>query len=115
MTTDKSVTESFSKTHELHMTTLQMQAVSSLEEKYKKGVKEHGGTKLWEMATNSLVNNAVDEAIDQITYLFTLRQQMRIILALAKEGSEDEELTNPKARECCHLIYTTLTGQTKIE
>jgi hypothetical protein len=35
---------------------------------------------------------------------------MKVICALAHEGMTDLELTNPKARECCQLIYTSLTG-----
>jgi len=48
-----------------------------------------------------------------MVYLLSLRQQMHIVMELAKEGCTDETLTNPRARECCHLIYTTLTGQSK--
>ena len=103
----------FTQKHELHLTTLQMAAVESMDKKYKRGVEEHGGTKLWEMPAVSLVENAIEEATDQLTYLLTLRQQMHIVLALAKDGCTDETLTNPRARECCHLIYTTLTGQSK--
>ena len=103
----------FTKKHELHLATLQMAAVESMEKKYKRGVEEHQGTKLWEMPAVSLVENAIEEATDQLTYLLTLRQQMHIVLALAKDGCTDETLTNPRARECCNLIYTTLTGQTK--
>ena len=103
----------FTKKHDLHMATIQMAAVESIEKKYKRGVEEHGGTKLWEMPSVSLVENAIEEATDQLTYLLSLRQQMHIVLSLAKDGCLDETLTNPRARECCNLIYTTLTGQTK--
>ena len=103
----------FTKKHDLHMATIQMAAVECIEKKYKRGVEENGGTKLWEMPSISLVENAIEEATDQLTYLLTLRQQMHIVLALAKDGCLDETLTNPRARECCHLIYTTLTGQSK--
>jgi hypothetical protein len=103
----------FTKKHELHLTTLQVAAVEAMEKKYKRGVDENLGTKLWEMPSVSLVENAIDEATDQLTYLLTLRSQMHIILELARDGCTDETLTNPRARECCNLIYTTLTGHTK--
>ena len=103
----------FTKKHDLHMSTIQMAAVECIEKKYRRGVEENQGTKLWEMPGVSLVENAIEEATDQLTYLLTLRQQMHIVLALAKDGCTDETLTNPRARECCNLIYTTLTGQTK--
>jgi hypothetical protein len=103
----------FTNKHELHLTTLQVAAVESIEKKYKRGVEENGGTKLWEMPTARLVENAIEEATDQLTYLLTLRQQMHIVIELARDGCTDETLTNPRARECCNLIYTTLTGQSK--
>jgi hypothetical protein len=65
------------------------------------------------MPAVKLVENAIEEATDQLTYLLTLRSQMHIVLELAKDRCTDKTLTNPKARECCNLIYTTLTGQTK--
>jgi hypothetical protein len=46
MTSEKGVAESsFTKKHELHLATLQMAAVESMEKKYRKGVEEHHGTK----------------------------------------------------------------------
>ena len=113
MTSSESVEKKFTKKHDLHMSTIQMAAVECIEKKYRRGVEENNGTKLWEMPSVNLVENAIEEATDQLTYLLTLRQEMHIILALAKDGCTDETLTNPRARECCHLIYTTLTGQSK--
>ena len=110
---EKITEKHFTKKHELHMTTLQMAAVESMEKKYKRGVEEHQGTKLWEMPAVRLVENAIEEATDQLTYLLTLRSQMHIVMELARDGCTDETLTNPRARECCNLIYTTLTGQSK--
>jgi hypothetical protein len=47
MTSEKGVAESsFTKKHELHLATLQMAAVESMEKKYRKGVEEHGGNKV---------------------------------------------------------------------
>jgi hypothetical protein len=42
--------------------------------KYKKGVEEHGGN-LWEMPEADLLDNAIDEAIDQVVYLLTLKHK----------------------------------------
>jgi len=110
---EKTEEKIFTKKHDLHLTTLQMAAVESMEKKYKKGVVENCGTKLWEMPTARLVEEAIAEATDQMVYLLTLRQQMHIVMELARDGCTDETLTNPRARECCNLIYTTLTGQSK--
>ena len=110
---EKATQKHFTKKHELHLTTLQVAAVESMEKKYKRGVEENQGTKLWEMPTARLVEEAIAEATDQMVYLLSLRQQMHIVMELARDGCTDETLTNPRARECCHLIYTTLTGQSK--
>lgn len=41
--------------------------------KYEKGVKEYG-TNLWEYSSTWLLDAAIDEAIDQVTYLLTLKE-----------------------------------------
>lgn len=43
--------------------------------KYKKGQEEHGGN-LWEKDTLFLLDAAIDEAIDQVVYLLTLRRKL---------------------------------------
>lgn len=43
--------------------------------KYRKGQAEHGGD-LKDMQTYKLLDNAIDEAIDQIVYLLTLRNSI---------------------------------------
>jgi hypothetical protein len=40
--------------------------------KYPKGVKEHGGN-LWELSALELVEHALEEAVDQVAYLVSLR------------------------------------------
>lgn len=42
-------------------------------DKYNKGQAEHGG-KLWQK--KGLIDMAIDEAIDQVVYLFTLKKQI---------------------------------------
>lgn len=41
--------------------------------KYFKGAQEHGGN-LWDMSAEKLLDNALDEAIDQVVYLITLKR-----------------------------------------
>ena len=65
---EKSTQKHFTKKHELHLTTLQVAAVESMEKKYKRGVEENQGTKLWEMPTARLVEEAIAEATDQMVY-----------------------------------------------
>lgn len=100
----------FNKKHLHHLTQIQAAACEAIERKYIQGVEEHK-TNLWEMPVIRMVEESINEAVDQISYLMSLRQSVRVICALAQEGMEDVELTNPKARECCQLIYTSLTGK----
>lgn len=44
-----------------------------VEKKYTAGQKEHGGN-LWDK--KGLIDMAIDEAIDQVVYLLTLKQQI---------------------------------------
>ena len=84
-----------------------------LDRKYRAGVQAYQGTKLWTMPAARVVENAIEETIDQITYLLTLRQSMRVIMELAYKGMTDLELTNPTARENCRAIWYTITGKDK--
>lgn len=43
--------------------------------KYVKGQKEHGGN-LWDLPIDSLLNAAIEEAIDQVVYLLTLKRKL---------------------------------------
>lgn len=43
--------------------------------KYEKGAKEHGGN-IWDKEPDWLLDQAIDEAIDQVVYLMTLRQKL---------------------------------------
>ena len=99
----------FNKKHLHHLTQIQAATCEALERKYTAGVEAYK-TNLWEMPAMRMVEEGINEAVDQITYLMSLRQSMKVICALAHEGMTDLELTNPKARECCQLIYTSLTG-----
>jgi hypothetical protein len=59
------------------------------------------------------VENAIEETVDQITYLLSLRQQMRIIMELAHEGMNDDSLCATTARENARAIWYTITGMDK--
>lgn len=43
--------------------------------KYRKGQSEHGGN-LWDVSAERLIEMAIEEAIDQVTYLVTLRDKL---------------------------------------
>lgn len=48
---------------------------SAVDEKFRKGKQEHGGF-IGDIPTLKLIDAALDEAIDQYTYLYTLKQQL---------------------------------------
>lgn len=46
--------------------------------KYRRGQAEHGGN-LWDNPPTEILDCAIDEAIDQVVYLLTLRKQLKSI------------------------------------
>lgn len=60
---------------ELHMKGLAMTFAHLMARKYRRGAKEHGGN-IWDMSREKLLDNALDEAIDQVVYLLTLKQKL---------------------------------------
>lgn len=61
--------------HEQHLAALKLKFTQQLDLKYRKGQAEHGGllsdnTPMW------LLEQAIDETIDQYTYLMTLKEQL---------------------------------------
>lgn len=103
----------FTEGHRHHLEQIKLATCDLLDRKYKAGVQAYQGTKLWNMPAARIVENAIEETVDQITYLLTLRQSMRIIMELAYEGMTDETLTNPTARENCRAIWYCITGKEK--
>ena len=57
-----------------HLTDLMLEFNNILKKKYAKGAKQHGGN-LWEK--KDLIDMAIEEAVDQVTYLLTLKQQIK--------------------------------------
>lgn len=57
-----------------HMSSIAYEFSVLMANKYKEGVEEHGGN-LWQMPFEDLLNNAIEEAIDQVVYLLTMKQQ----------------------------------------
>ena len=59
--------------HWKHLGDLQRTFIELSTDKYVKGQNEHGG-ELW--SKTGLIDMAIDEAIDQVVYLLTLKQQL---------------------------------------
>lgn len=60
---------------ERHLQSIKDEFLKRVDQKYRKGQKEHGGN-LFDYARLDLVENTIDEAIDMVTYLLSLRRQM---------------------------------------
>jgi len=74
-------------TPEQHAEILGNEAKRAIIVKYLAGQKEHGG-QLWRK--KGLIDMAIEEAIDQVVYLLTLKQQ------LEERGIELGEIDEPK-------------------
>lgn len=59
--------------HQAHLNRILKDTRKLLSAKYTKGQKEHGG-ELWKLTPLQLVTEALNEALDQVTYLHTLRE-----------------------------------------
>jgi hypothetical protein len=60
--------------HESHLRRLKEQFTLDLDAKYRAGQQEHGGN-IWEK--RGMLAHAIEEAIDQVVYLYTLREQLQ--------------------------------------
>ena len=83
-----------------HISHIQTEFDALMPPKYEVGIKEHGGH-LWE---KPLEREALSEAIDQVVYLITLRDQIDEVCKFALKGL-DEEMD---ARIACWNILQTL-------
>lgn len=60
----------------VHANTVVEEFSTLMHAKYEKGAAEHGGN-LWEKDEDWLLDQAIDEAIDQVVYLLTLKEKIR--------------------------------------
>lgn len=59
-----------------HVTDIAKEFALEMGKKYVKGQIEHGGN-LWDLSEDRLIDAAIDEAIDQVVYLLTIRLKRR--------------------------------------
>ncbi len=58
-----------------HLSEIKSHFLYHVDTKYRKGQREHGGN-LFDLTPLQLVEAALDEAVDQFTYLVTLRDKL---------------------------------------
>lgn len=80
-------------THQQHAELIAEQTKQETKTKYLAGAEKYG-TKLWEYSIPSLVDNAIEESLDEGTYLRTMRQL--VAEARAKLAELFDILENPK-------------------
>lgn len=61
---------------EEHLEAIQDEFCDLVDYKYRAGQKEHGGS-LYDMDELELLDNSIDETVDLITYLLTLKQKLQ--------------------------------------
>lgn len=59
-----------------HLNRIKREFNDLLNVKFEKGAKEHG-TLLHELSPEWLLDQAIDEALDQVTYLLTLKERLQ--------------------------------------
>ena len=59
-----------------HLVSLIVYFAEAVTNKYVTGQKEHGGN-IWDMSAERLLDEAINENLDQFTYLMTLKQKMK--------------------------------------
>lgn len=60
---------------EAHLEMIKNHFTNLVDVKYRAGQAEHGGN-LYSMSIEKLIDNALDEAIDQVVYLLTLKDNV---------------------------------------
>ena len=65
-----------SESQEAHLKKLHAITFTLMSEKYRKGQAEHGGN-LFDMSLTQLLDEALGEAIDQVTYLVTAIEKLK--------------------------------------
>ena len=83
-----------------HISHIQSEFDELVDQKYRAGIQEHGGH-LWEKPLDA---EALNEAIDQVVYLVTLRDQIREVCKIAHNGLNSDA----DARTACFHILQTL-------
>ncbi len=63
---------------ERHLSDIKREFTGLVDRKYRAGQAEHGGN-LWDVRVMRLIDNAIDEAVDQVVYLLTIRRQLELM------------------------------------
>lgn len=67
--------EQMTTAQEAHLLAIKERFARAVDAKYRTGAAEHGGN-LWDNDALKLIDLAIEEAVDQVTYLMTLRDKV---------------------------------------
>jgi len=84
---------SLTKKQSTHLSDICVNIQKRISDKYRNGQKEHGGD-LWEKS--GMMDNALDEVADLVTYLHTLRSQLEEVRALLKRERYPSAITSAR-------------------
>jgi hypothetical protein len=65
--------DSMGDKQEAHLVRLKLNVIAALDGKYRSGQAQHGGF-LLDIGVSGLLDAAIDEALDQVTYLLSLKE-----------------------------------------
>ena len=86
-----------------HISHIQNEFDRLVNDKYLNGIKEHHGH-LWE---KPMEREALDEAIDQVTYLITLRDQIDEVCKLAANALNADDDKDAGKTACLHILQAS--------
>lgn len=79
--------DSMTNQQEAHLSSLIEETAARMDDKYRKGAAEHGGN-LWDLSIEKLVDNAIEEAVDQLTYLLAVRHKLRALSSRDRQPTD---------------------------
>jgi hypothetical protein len=82
--------DSLSPAQEDHLRNIKADFDAAVDRKYRAGAAEHGGN-LWDKSPLQLCEEAIAEAIDQVTFLLTLRNQLITLSQRESVRAAEEE------------------------
>ena len=81
------------KQQEQHLLEIQFRTLELMDKKYRAGVQEYGNN-LWDLGIERLLYEAINESIDQLAYLFTVRDKIRGVEAAEKNNYISQKITS---------------------
>ncbi len=91
--------QSMSDDQEAHLKFIKYKFGALIDPKYRKGQSEHGGN-LYDMTDEQLLDCAIEEALDQVDYLLTLKYRSEFAGLIADDNTitSDDDRNSERSR-----------------